>query len=86
MLPSTRVVLTMPDALYFDPIKGCKVTYTQGDCKVVALTNEVILTNLFKERTPGGTKLYLEIEFGDKPVGARYAGDWGARTEGVFDG
>ena len=49
-------------------------------------TNEIIITDVFNERTPGGTKLKFEIQFGDNPIGAQYAGHWGARTEGVFDG
>jgi hypothetical protein len=86
MQPSSRVVLTMPEHLIFNPSRGCTVSYTVGDCKLVAGTNEIILTNVFKERTPGGTVLKFVIKFGDNPIGARYAGDWGARTEGVFEG
>ena len=86
MMPSTRVVLTMPEHLIFEPSKGCKVAYTEGDCTIVAGTNEIILSNVFKQRTPGGTVLKFVIYYGDNPIGARYAGDWGARTEGVFDG
>ena len=85
MLPSTRVVLTMPKTLYFDPANGCKVTSTVCDCELVPETNEMILTNVFKERTAGGTELKFVIETGNNPIGARYAGDWGARTEGIFE-
>ena len=76
----------MPQHLIFDPARGCQVTYTEGDCTIVPDSNEIMLTNIFKERTPGGTILKFVIFFGDNPIGARYAGDWGARTEGVFDG
>lgn len=85
MMPSTRIILTMPEAIYFDPRKGCTVTYTEAECELVPDTNEIMLTEVFKERTPGGTVLKFIIQFGDNPVGAKYAGDWGARTEGIFD-
>lgn len=61
------------------------MTYTECDCEVDTETNELILTNVFKERTPGGTELKFVIALADNPIGARYAGDWGARTEGVFE-
>ena len=86
MMPTTRIVLTMPETLSFDPARGCSVSYTQGNCKVVDGTNEIIISEVFKERTPGGTKLKFVVKVGDNPVGAQYAGHWGARTEGVFDG
>lgn len=85
MLPTTRIVITMPKTLYFDPRRGCKVTYTNCDCELVPETNELILTNIFDTRTPGGTELKFIISVGDNPIGARYAGDWGARTEGIFE-
>lgn len=84
-LPSHRIVLKMPENLKFDPIKGCTVTYTAAVCKLLPETNELILSQVFAERTPGGSLLKFVISFADNPIGARYAGDWGARTEGIFD-
>jgi hypothetical protein len=86
MLTSTRIVVTMPENLKFDEARGCTVTYTLADCKIIPGTNELMLTNVFTERTPGGTTLKFIINMADNPIGARYAGDWGARTEGIFDG
>ena len=86
MLPSTRVVISMPETLAFDAAEGCTVTYTEAICDYDAATHEMTLTEVFKERTPGGTLLKFYISYGDNPIGARYAGDWGARTEGVYDG
>jgi len=76
----------MPATLIFNERKGCKVTYTEGNCQVVPGTNELILTNVIKERTPGGTTMKFVISSANNPIGARYAGDWAARTEGVFSG
>ena len=86
MYPSTRVIITMPENLKFDPRKGCTVTYTAADCELDAQNNILTLTNVFKERTPGGTILKFEISTADNPIGARDAGKWGARTEGWFSG
>lgn len=86
MLPSTRVVLNMPENLKFDQVKGCKVTYTAADCELNATTNELILTNLLSERTVGGTILKFIISAADNPIGARDAGKWGARTEAIYYG
>ena len=36
MMPSTRVIITMPENLKFDPRKGCTVTYTAADCQLDA--------------------------------------------------
>ena len=76
----------MPENLKFDEARGCTVTYTIADCEIIAGTNELVLTNVFTERTPGGTTLKFIISMADNPIGARYAGDWGARTESLFDG
>ena len=84
--PSTRIILTMPENLKFDQDEGCKVYYIAADCELFADRNEIMLTNVFSERTPGGTKIRFIISNGDNPIGARYAGDWGARTERIFDG
>ena len=84
-LPSHRIVISMPEHLIFDQFKGCTVAYTAADCSLNAETNELTLTNVFKERTAGGTTLKFIISVADNPIGARYAGDWGARTEGVFE-
>jgi len=43
------------------------------------------LTDIFTTRTPGGTILKFIISMADNPIGARYAGDWGARTESLFE-
>lgn len=51
MLPSTRIVINMPENLTFNAEKGCTVTYTAADCKVNVKTNELTLSNLLKERT-----------------------------------
>ena len=87
MFTTTRVILTMPEHLTF---QSCTVTYTDADCEYKVNTDtgakEMILTNVFTERTAGGSELKFIISVGDNPVGARYAGNWGARTEGVFDG
>mmetsp|Transcript_2499 Transcript_2499/g.3147 ORF Transcript_2499/g.3147 Transcript_2499/m.3147 type:complete len:232 (+) Transcript_2499:1055-1750(+) len=48
MMPTTRVVLTMPEALIFDPARGCTVSYTEGKCTLVPDKNEIILTEVFK--------------------------------------
>ena len=50
------------------------------------MKNEMILTKVFKDRTPGGSILKFIINSGDNPIGARNAGAWGARTEGFFGG
>ena len=84
-LPSHRIVITMPSNVKFDPAKGCTVTYTAADCALDEETNELALTNVFTERTPGGSILKFIISLADNPIGARYAGDWGARTEGIFE-
>ena len=86
MLPSTRVILNMPENLNFNAAKGCTVTYTAADCKVNVNTNELTLTNLLKERTAGGTVLKFIIGVADNPIGARDAGKWGARTEAIYYG
>ena len=86
MLPSTRIILSMPENLKFSTVKGCKVTYTAADCKLDAVKNELTLTKVFKERTPGGTILKFIINTADNPIGARDAGAWSARTEGVYGG
>ena len=86
MYPSTRIIITMPENLKFDPRKGCTVTYTAADCQLDAQNNILTLTNVFKERTPGGTILKFIIGTADNPIGARDAGAWGARTEGWFGG
>ena len=86
MMPTTRIVLTMPENLKFDAAKGCTVTYTEADCELNAETNELVLKKVFKERTPGGTLLKFVISSADNPIGARDAGAWGARTEGWFGG
>ena len=83
MLPSTRVVITMPKEL---KINSCTVTYTAADCTLNAATNELTLKNVFSSRTAGGTILKFIISSGENPKGARDAGKWGARTEGVFNG
>lgn len=83
MLPSTRVVLSMPPSL---KINSCTVTYTAAACALNSATNELTLTNVFSARTPGGTILKFVVSSGDNPKGARDAGKWGARTEGVFNG
>ena len=89
MLESTRVIITMPENLKFDPTafggNGCRITYTEGDCELVEDTNELILWNVFSERTAGMTTLKFIIEFADNPIGSREAGAWGARTEGLFE-
>ena len=76
----------MPENLKFDQAKGCKVTYTAADCALDANKNELTLTNLFTERTAGGTVLKFIISSADNPVGARDAGNWGARTEMIYYG
>lgn len=78
MLASTRVVLNMPENLTFDQARGCTVTYTAADCVLDASKNVLILSNLLKERTPGGTVLKFIISAADNPIGARDAGKWGA--------
>ena len=86
MMTSTRVVLTMPEHLIFNRQFGCSISYTPGQCTVHPTKNELTLSNVFKERTPGGTIIKFVVSFADNPRGARYAGDWGARTEGIFNG
>ena len=76
----------MPKAIVFDPNRGCSIAYTEGNCQIAPENNEIILTDVFKERTPGGTVLKFVVFYGDNPIGAQYAGDWSARTEGVHYG
>ena len=87
MLTSTRIVLDMPEFLIFDRGAGCTVTYTECDCAFGddIDKNTLLLTNCFNERTAGGSLLKFVISFANNPEGARYAGDWGARTEGIFE-
>lgn len=84
-LPSHRIIISMPQYVKFDPKKGCTVTYTEAKCSLNPETNELTLTDVFTERTPGGSILKFIISLADNPIGARYAGDWGARTEGIFE-
>lgn len=86
MLPSTRIILTMPKTLKFDEDKGCTVTYTQANCKLDVDNHELILTDVFDTRTAGGTLLKFVISSADNPIGSQYAGQWGARTEFLYDG
>ena len=81
MLPSTRIILTMPENLNFDPVKGCSVTYTSADCSLDAATNKLTLSNIFTDRTAGGTTLKFIVSAADNPIGSRDAGKWGAVTE-----
>ena len=37
MLPTTRIVIDMPEFLIFDRAAGCTVTYTECDCAFGAL-------------------------------------------------
>ena len=87
MFETTRIVLTIPEHLTF---KTCSITYTEADCELVVdpITGvtEMYLTNIFNKRIVGGSEIKFIIATGDNPIGARYAGNWGARTEGVFDG
>ena len=87
MLPTTRIVIDMPEFLIFDRAAGCTVTYTECDCAFGddPEKNELLLTNVFSERTAGGSLLKFVISFANNPEGSRYAGDWGARTEGIFE-
>ena len=85
MYAETRIVLSMPENLKFDIARGCTIeNYVGAKCELNAATNELMLTDLFTERTPGGTVLKFVISAADNPVGARDAGAWGARTESRY--
>lgn len=86
--PSTRILLSMPEALIFDPDVGCEVlgASLNAQCVVNYSNNELTLDDLFTEIYPGGKQIRLTIKAAMNPIGSREAGGWSIQTLRPYEG